>query len=314
MIRCDRVIVERSGRMVIDRLSLSVGAGETLAVIGRSGSGKTTLLEAMATALPVRGGDLVIDGHSVRRDPDAVRARIGYVPSHLTAWPNVRADEFLALFARSAGLAGLAGLAETTGHGLQAAVNRALALAGLDGRGEAPIDGLPDGQAKLLLVGRALLHAPDVLVLDDPFGNLDPAQRLAVERLISDMQIGGRCVVAAIDDAHVPDCFTHLAVLAEGRIVEQRPATFAAFAGGRPWRYRLRCPGRAETAAIVVGRLAERVEASDADTLDCTLSAGRQASSPAIAAVIETLVQAGISLEDVRLHPDWTAQLLEATA
>ncbi|MFM9194298.1 MAG: ATP-binding cassette domain-containing protein [Planctomycetia bacterium] len=305
MIRCDRVIVERSGRMVIDRLSLSVGAGETLAVIGRSGAGKTTLLEAIATAVPVRGGDVVIDGHSVRRDPDAVRARIGSVPSHLTAWPNVRADVFLALFGRSAGLAG---------HGLEAAVDRALDLAGLGAAGETPIDCLPDGQAKLLLVGRALLHAPDVLVLDDPFGNLDPDQRLALEQLISDMQIGGRCVVAAIDDGHVPDCFTHLAVLAEGRVVEHGPATLAAFAGGRSWRYRLRCPGQAEAAASVVGRLVDRVEASDADTLDCTLSAGRQSSGPAIAAVIETLVHAGISLEDVRLHPAWTCQLLDATA
>ncbi|MFM8703131.1 MAG: ATP-binding cassette domain-containing protein, partial [Planctomycetia bacterium] len=235
MIRCDRVIVERSGRMVIDRVSLSVAAGETLAVIGRSGAGKTTLLEAIATAVPVRGGDVVIDGHSVRRDPDAVRARIGYVPSHLTAWPHVRADEFLELFARAAGPAG---------HGLEAAVERALALAGLRGRGVTPVDRLPDGQAKLLLVGRALLHAPDVLVLDEPFGNLDPDQRLALEQLISDMQLGGRCVVAAIDDARVPDCFTHLAVLSEGRVVEQGPATFAAFAGGRERRWQARRPGR----------------------------------------------------------------------
>ena len=167
MIRCDRVIVERSGRMVIDRVSLSVAAGETLAVIGRSGAGKTTLLEALATAVPVRGGDIVIDDHSVRRDPDAVRARIGYVPSHLTAWPHVRADEFLELFARSAGLAG---------HGLEAAMERALALAGLGGRGETPINGLPDGQAKLLLVGRAqgVLLPPEHEPRSRPHGERHP--------------------------------------------------------------------------------------------------------------------------------------------
>jgi ABC-2 type transport system ATP-binding protein len=245
MIRCDRVIVERSGQMVIDRLSLSIGAGETLAVIGRSGAGKTMLLEAIATAIPARGGDITVAGHSVRRDPDAVRSRIGYVPSHLVAWPAVRVDEFLSLFARSAGL---------TGSSLAEAVGRAIDLVGLNVRGNASIDRLSDGQAKLLLIGRALMHTPDVLILDDPFGNLDPRQRQATERLIGDLQIGGRTVIAAIDDARVPDCFTHLAILSEGRLVEQGPATFAAFAGGRAWRYRVHCNGQAEAAASVVGQ------------------------------------------------------------
>jgi ABC-2 type transport system ATP-binding protein len=306
MIRCDRVIVERSGQMVIDRLSLLIGAGETLAVIGRSGAGKSTFLEALATAIPVRGGDIAVDGHSVRRDPDAVRARLGYVPSQLAAWPGVRADEFLALFGSSAGL---------TGHGLQAAVNRALDLADLKGRGAAPIDSLPAGQAKLLLIGRALLHAPDLLVLDDPFGSLDPRQRQSVERLISDLQLGGRTVVAAIDDARVPDCFTHLAVLSEGRLVERGPATFAAFAGGRAWRYRLHCNGQAESAADAVGRLVHRVEALDATILDCMLEfppATPTGSPPrALSEIVAALVRAGITVEAASLHPHWTEQLVE---
>jgi ABC-2 type transport system ATP-binding protein len=305
MIRCDRVIVERSGQMVIDRLSLSIGAGETLAVIGRSGAGKTTLLEAVATAIPVRGGDIVLAGHSVRRDPDAVRARIGYVPSHLSAWPAVRADEFLALFARSAGL---------TGRGFTEAVEQALDLAGLRGRGAAPIDRLPDGQAKLLLIGRALVHAPDVLILDDPFGNLDPRQRQSIARLIGDMQIGGRTVIAAIDGARVPDCFTHLAMLSQGRLLHEGPATFAAFARGRAWRYRLHCSGQAEAAAVVVGRLTDHVEVCDANTLDCTLTCEKESSRPPIAGIIEALVRAGIAVEAACLHPPWTEQFLDQTA
>jgi len=321
MIRCDRVIVERSGQMVIDRLSLSIGAGETLAVIGRSAAGKTTLLEAVATAIPVRGGDIVVAGHSVRRDPDAVRSRIGYVPSHLVAWPAVRADEFLSLFAGAAGL---------SGRNLTEAIDRALDLADLKGRGATPIDRLPDGQAKLLLIGRALLHAPDVLILDDPFGNLDPRQRQAVERLIGDLQLGGRTVVAAIDDARVPDCFTHLAVLSEGRLLHHGPATFAAFAAGRAWRYRLQCPGQAEAAVALivqsagrlVGRLADqladRVEALDATILDCTIefppNAATGSPQEPLSQIIAALVRAGIAVETASLHPHWTEQLVEQPA
>ena len=305
MIRCDRVIVERSGQMVIDRLSLAVAPGDTLAIIGRAGAGKSTLVEALATAIPIRGGDIVLADHSVRRDPDAVRARLGYVPSQLAAWPGVRADEFLALFGSSAGL---------TGHGLQAAVNRALDLADLKGRGGTPIDGLPAGQSKLLMIGRALVHAPDVLVLDDPFGGLDPRQRQSVERLIGDLQIGGRTVVAAIDDARVPDCFTHLAMLSQGRLVEQGPATFAAFASGRAWRYRLHCIGQAEAASSAVRQMTTQREVCDANTLDCTLICGKESSRPPIAEIIEAIVRAGIAVEAAGLHPHWTEQLLEQPA
>ena len=305
MIHCDRVIVERSGQMVIDRLSLEIGTGVMLAVIGRSGAGKTTLLESLATAIAVRGGDIAVDGHSVRRAPDAVRSRIGYAPSQLAAWPAVRADEFLALFARSAGLGG---------RGLTEALDRALALAGLSGRGHASIDRLSAGQAKLLLIGRALMHAPDVLILDDPFGNLDPCQRQAIERLIGDLQIGGRTVVAAIDDARVPDCFTHLAVLSEGRLVAQGPATFAAFSASRAWRYRLHCPEQAEAAASVVGQMTKHREVCDANTLDCTLTCGKESSRPPLAEIIEALVRAGIAVEEAGLHPPWTEQLVEQPA
>jgi ABC-type multidrug transport system ATPase subunit len=305
MIRCDRLIVERSGQMVIDRLSLAVGPGETLAVIGRSGAGKSTLLAAAATAIPVGGGDVTVAGHSVRRAPDAVRARIGYAPPHLVGWPAVRAEEFLAIFAHAAGL---------TDRSLREAVNRALDLAGLGGRGDTLIDRLPDGQAKLLLISRAVLHAPDVLILDDPFGNLDPLQRQSIERLIGDMQIGGRTVIAAVDDARVPDCFTHLAVLAEGRLVQHGSATFAAFSSGRSWRHRLHCPGQAEAAAALVARLTEHASAFDANTLDCTLTVPTESSRPPIAAVTDALLRAGIAVEAAGLHPDWTEQLVEQTA
>jgi ABC-2 type transport system ATP-binding protein len=306
MIRFDRVIVERSGQMVIDRLSLDVPPGATLSIIGRDGAGKSTLVEALATAIPIRGGDILLAGHSVRRDPDAVRARLGYVPAQLAGWPAVRADEFLALFGSAAGL---------TGEGLQAAVNRALDLAGLEGRGAVPIDGLSAGQAKLLLIGRALLHAPDLLVLDDPFNGLDPRQSRSVERLIGDLQIGGHTVVATIDDARVPDCFSQLAVLAEGRVVHQGPATFAAFSAGRAWRYRLHFAGQAEAAAVVIRRLADRVEALDATILDCTLESPPVATQGSqrvtLAEIVTALVRAGIAVEAAGLHPHWTEQLVE---
>ncbi len=304
MLRCDRLIVARGGRIVVDRVSLDAGPGDAVAVIGRSGSGKSSLLAAIAGGLPISGGDCLVAGHSVRRDGDAARASVGYAPAHPTAWPGVGAAEFLALFAAAAGLAG---------RGLHEAVRRGLAAAGLEAAGRTPIDHLPDGLRKRLLLARATLHAPRVLVLDDPFGGLDPEERAAVERLVGDMHIGGRTVIAAIDDALVPDCFTHVAQLDDGRLARHGPAAFAAHAAGRAWRFRLRCPGAAEAAGRRLTGPADRptplvsgCEAVDAHTIDFLLDVDRHAPD----AIVDLLVRSGIGVESFGLHPAWTVQLL----
>lgn len=302
MIRCDRLIVVRSGQMVLDRLSLTVEPGESLAVIGPSAAGKSTLLAAIATALPLQGGDAVVAGHSIRRDADGARARLGYAPSHLVGWPHLRADEFLRLFANASG---------KSGRALRIAVDRALEMAGLAGNGATPIDTLSDGQAKMLLLARALLHDPDVLVLDDPFANLDPQQHDAVERLVHDAQLAGRTIVATIDDARVPDCFTHLGVLCSGRLVLHGPADFSALSAGRSWRYRIRCPGASASAAAAVEGLAHNVAVIDTDAIDVSIDAGAGGRQPTIAEAVRELVDAGIRIEAVGFHPAWTAQLLE---
>jgi ABC-2 type transport system ATP-binding protein len=298
MIRCDRVIVERAGQVVVDRLSLEIHSGTSLAVIGRSGAGKTALVAALATAEPIRGGDVDVCGLSLRRDPDAVRRRIGYAPASLVEWPAVRADDFLALFAAASGL---------RGPGLEAAVAGALETAGLTGRGFTPLDAVDAGRAKRLLIARALLHSPDVLLLDDPFAGLDPADRRWLERLVDDLRLAGRTVVAAIDDACVPDCFTELAVLEEGRLIAHGPADLAAFFDGRPWRFRIVVAGGTAGAAVVLERLADRVEAVDGRTLDCVL----KPDGPRPEDIVAAFVRAGLAVTAAGIHPCWTAQLID---
>jgi ABC-2 type transport system ATP-binding protein len=298
MIRCDRVIVERAGQVVVDRLSLDIPSGTALAVIGHSGAGKTALVAALATAEPILGGDATLCGLSVRHDAAAVRRRIGYAPPHLIDWPAVRADDFLRLFAAAAGLQGTQ---------LETAVTRALETAGLAGRGGISLDALDAGRAKRLLVARALLHAPDVLLLDDPCSGLDPDGQRWLARLIDDLRLAGRTVVAAIDDACVPDCFTDLAVLEDGRLVAHGPADMAAFSADRAWRFRIVFAGPAEPAAARLERLADRVEAVDGRTLDCVLRPDGHRPEDIVAA----FVRDGFAVTAAGLHPCWTAQLLD---
>lgn len=294
MIRFDRTTVERGGQIVVENLSLVVAEGRVTALVGASGAGRSSLLAAAATAIGVHSGDILIAAASVRREPDAARRSLGYAPSQLPAWPGIRAAEFLELFAVSAGLGG---------RDLQAAVDRALGMAGLVGRGDAWLDSLDDGHAKLLLLARSLLHDPQVLLWDDPFGGLDPRQRREIERLIGDAHLMGRTVLAAIDAADVPACFTHLAVMTEGRLVAEGVADPAAFEP-RTWTHRLRCPAHAEAAADLL--TAHHAEAIDPDTLELR----HDSAAGDFAAVVAALVRAGIRVEAAGFHPAWTAQLV----
>jgi ABC-2 type transport system ATP-binding protein len=298
MIRFDRVSVARAGVVVVRDVELTLEGGHAAAVVGRSGSGRSSLLAAVATAIPIHGGDLLVDGHSVRSAGAAVRRLIGYAPARIPTWPSVRADEFLELFAASAGL---------RGKPLRSAIDAALEMAGLAGRGHVPIDTLSDGHGRRLVLARALLHGPRVLVLDDPFAGLDPTERTEVERLIGDATIMGRTVLAAIDDCRVPACFSRIVVLDEGRLAAWGPADPGHHEGRvGPWRHRITCPGRAEAAAAVLAPLAGAVQAVDEHVVECVADPARLPFPELVAAV----VRAGIAVEAAGHHPHWAAQLV----
>lgn len=297
MIRCERATVERSGRVVVESLSLAVAPGEALAVVGRTGSGKSSLLAAVATVLPLHAGAILVDGHAVGREAEQVRRRVGYVPDRLPEWPGLRAGEFLEVFAAAAGL---------QGEGLRMAVDRALAMAGLDRERSALLDDLPAGHRKRILVARALLHDPQVLLLDDPFGGLDAFERRDVARLIADAHLIDRTVLAAIDDADVPACFTHLAVLAEGRLIASGQANPAAFAAGRTWRYAVVCRGAAPRAAAVIRGLLGACDCEESDRVAFQIDPARAS----LGEVVAALVQAGVGVESVGFEPPWPAQVM----
>lgn len=298
MIRFERATVGRGGHVVVEEVSLRVLPGQSCAVIGRSGAGKSSLLAAAATALPLHAGEILVDGHSVRREPETVRRAIGYVPARVPVWPGIRVDEFVELFAAAVDL---------RGDALRDAVARAVEMAGLANRGHEPLDALDDGHAKRLLVARALVHDPHVLLLDDPFAGLDPLERRDLEQIVADAHLMGRTVLAAVDDGDLPPCFTHLAVMRDGRVVAEGPADPAAFAAGRRFHYRLTCRGHAEDAARTIGTLAADVTAVDLDHVQVVADPAAVSPSRLVAEV----VAAGIPVEAAGFHPSWTAQLLD---
>ena len=295
MLHIERAVIRAGDVAAIADCSFDASPGEAWALIGAGGCGKGLLVAAIAGAVPLAGGEIVVNGRSQRREPAMARRMCGYVPAALEGWPGIRADEFLDLFATAVVL---------SGKRLTEARTRALDLAGLSG--DARLDTLPEATTKRLLLGRAVLHDPAILALDDPFRGLDPRGRHLCEKLIEAAVLVERTVVAALDDAIVPACFTHIALLDGGRILARGPAHPATFAPGRTWTWRVTVSRDAIAARECLADRVPEAHLVDDHTVDCRID---PVLSPP-AALVTALVRAGIAVESAGFHPFWSAQLV----
>lgn len=299
MISLEQVTVQRQGVIALNQFTHTIHPGQSVAVIGPTGSGKTTLLEAIASLLPIQSGRVSFADFSSTMDPQHAQELIGFVPDNVTTWPMIRADECLELFATSSGL-----------HGKQIAeaVNRTLEEVCLNNLRGHRIDTLSSGQSKRLLIARALLCEPHILLLDNPYTGLDPVGYQIIDRLTTNAHITGRIILAAFNDANVPDNFTDLLVVNDGQKVTAGRFQPALFTDVNEWRIRLKCPSSAVQAAKTIGHLTHSSTVIDDDFFTCCLPTNRGPIEEAVAA----LVKAGCPLESCTYDPPWPAQVLKS--
>ena len=169
------------GRELLSELNLEVGRGETLVLLGRSGSGKTTTLKLINRLLVPSAGSVKVEGRSTTAwDPIHLRRRIGYVIQEIGLFPHLSVERNVGLVPR------IEGWPEPRIH---ERVRELLALVGLDPQVAAryPRE-LSGGQRQRVGVARALAADPPVLLMDEPFGALDPITRAQIQREFLDLQ------------------------------------------------------------------------------------------------------------------------------
>jgi len=213
----DQVLAARSvfksfgRRQVLRGVDLSVGRGERYVLLGPNGAGKTTLLRVLAMLTPPDSGEVLLFGESAADRPAGARARIGFLSHEPCLYPELSARENLDFFAR------LYGVADR-----DARVGEMLREVGLDHRAHDRVDTFSRGMRQRLGLARAVLHAPELVLLDEPYTGLDLRAQDALGELIVRMSGQGTAFLAITHDvAHGLDVATRGGVLASGRIVHE---------------------------------------------------------------------------------------------
>jgi ABC-2 type transport system ATP-binding protein len=194
----------------VSDVTLEVRRGEVLGLLGPNGSGKTTLLRMLTGYLSPTAGRLSVDGFDTERQRMEARRRIGYVPESLPLYSHMRVREFLRFMARLRGLDAAAA---------SAAVTEVAEQVGLGDRLAAPIRTLSRGYRQRVAIGQALVHRPEILVLDEPTNGLDPRQIIETRNLIRGLAGRRTVIMSSHILGEVEKVADRVAILLQGRLL-----------------------------------------------------------------------------------------------
>jgi len=208
-----RGLTKRFGEFVaVDRIDLTIARGEVFGFLGPNGAGKTTTIRMLCGLLPPTAGTARVLGVDVRRDPEAVKARIGYMGQRASMYDDLTVGELLHFYGRIYGLPPRERSRKVRGW---------LEQAGLAGRERQLVGTLSGGWRQRVALGCAVLHRPELLLLDEPTSGTDPLQRREFWELIYRFADEGTTVLVTTHYMDEAEHCTTLAFIHGGRIVAQ---------------------------------------------------------------------------------------------
>jgi len=216
-------------RAVVDDLSLDVAQGEVVGFLGPNGAGKTTTMRMVCGMIEPDAGDAQVDGVSIVTDRQAAQARLGYLPEGAPLYLDMTPASFLAFLAHARRLAPDRATAS------RERVTAALELGPVI---HAPIGTLSKGFRRRVALAGAILHDPPVLILDEPTDGLDPNQKRAVHRLISELSPDKAILISTHNLDEVETMCSRAVIVNRGKIVdEDTPEGFLSRHAGRSFAH-----------------------------------------------------------------------------
>jgi len=210
MIDCQNLVKHYGPLLAVDNLSFKVEPGEVLGFLGPNGAGKSTTMRIIAGFLPASSGRVTVCGHDIVSDATAAKRCIGYLPEGAPSYPEMTPRAFLDFVADIRGM-----------HGQPRAsrLEEIYHLLHLENVLEQSIDTLSKGYKRRVGLAQALLHDPQVLILDEPTDGLDPNQKHEVRELINSMAKSKIIVISTHLLEEVDALCNRAIIIAHGRIL-----------------------------------------------------------------------------------------------
>ena len=220
MIVTEGLTKEFGAKRVVDNVSLTVTRGEVLGFLGPNGAGKSTTMKMVTGFLRPTSGRSAVCGEDVLENPMAAKRRMGYLPEGAPLYPDMSPRGFLEFIAAIRGLRG----AEK-----RRAVDRSIEMTQLAEVLAQPIDTLSKGFKRRVGLAQALLHDPEVLILDEPTDGLDPNQKHDVRNLIRQIAAKKAIVISTHILEEVDAICSRAVVISRGKVIaDDTPAELAA--------------------------------------------------------------------------------------
>jgi ABC-2 type transport system ATP-binding protein len=210
MIRIENLVKTFGAKRAVDGISFSVERGEVLGFLGPNGAGKSTTMRMITGFMPPTAGRVTIGGHDVAESPLEAKRLIGYLPENAASYPDMTVNGFLEFTAELRGLQGTK---------KKQAVARVVDLCFLHAVLRQSIDTLSKGYKHRTCLAQALIHDPQVLVMDEPTDGLDPNQKHEVRNLIRELGKDKAIVFSTHILEEVDAACTRAIIIDRGRIV-----------------------------------------------------------------------------------------------
>ncbi|HEV7809428.1 MAG TPA: ABC transporter ATP-binding protein, partial [Candidatus Limnocylindrales bacterium] len=209
-----RDLVKRyAGTLAVAGLDLAVAEGEIFGLVGPNGAGKTTTLRILATLLTATNGHAEVAGIDVRRNPDAARRVLGFMPDVFGVYDDMKVWEYLDFFARCYGI---------PADRRRRMIGDLLDLVDLGEKRDAYVQSLSRGMQQRLCLAHTLVHDPQVLLLDEPASGLDPRARVELRELLRELRsIGKTIVISSHILPELEELCTAVAIVDHGRVLAQ---------------------------------------------------------------------------------------------